>query len=314
MSAPAEKSGLHPRSRHRARYDFAALVAVSPELAPHVRPLPHGPLSIDFADPAAVMALNRALLRHHYGITRWEIPNGYLTPPIPGRADYLHHAADLLASTQSGVIPRGPDTVVLDLGVGANCIYPIIGVCDYQWRFVGTDIDPDALKAARRIVADNPALAGRVELRHQPSPRHLLTGVIREGETFALAVCNPPFHSSPAEALAGTQRKLRNLAGRTLSPAKTILNFGGQARELWCPGGELAFIRRLIAESAQRPQLCAWFTTLVARSAHLPALHAALAAANALEVRTIEMAQGQKRSRILAWRFAPRTPVSTAGR
>jgi 23S rRNA (adenine1618-N6)-methyltransferase len=88
---------MHERNAHRAGYDFAALTRALPELARHVRLNPNGGETIDFADPAAVLALNRALLRHHYGVTEWEVPAGFLCPPIPSRADYLHYLADLLA-------------------------------------------------------------------------------------------------------------------------------------------------------------------------------------------------------------------------
>src|SRR3954469_11654764 len=118
-----EKPGLHPRNRHVLRYDFPALVRSSPNLKRFVRLSPTRNDTIDFADPAAVLALNRALLKHHYGVAHWTIPAGYLCPPVPGRADYVHRLADLLATSTSNVIPRGPKTVVLDIGVGANCIY-----------------------------------------------------------------------------------------------------------------------------------------------------------------------------------------------
>lgn len=40
--------------------------------------------------------LNKALLAAHYDIEYWDIPDTYLCPPIPGRADYVHRAAELL--------------------------------------------------------------------------------------------------------------------------------------------------------------------------------------------------------------------------
>jgi 23S rRNA (adenine1618-N6)-methyltransferase len=295
------KPGLHPGNPHAAGYDFPALIRATPELARFVHPSPVGRPTIDFADPAAVLALNRALLRHHYGIAHWEIPPGYLCPPIPGRADYLHHLADLLAADHGGTPPRGPGVRILDLGVGANCIYPILGVASYGWSFTGTDIDPAALANAERIVAANPTLTGRVDLRLQREPGRIFAGVTAPGERFAACVCNPPFHASAAEADAGTRRKLRNLGlSARREPAR---NFGGHARELWCPGGEAAFIRRLIAESARRPDLCRWFTTLVSKSEHVVPLHAAIRAAGATALRTIDLAHGQKRVRIVAWSF-----------
>ena len=302
-SPSSDKPGLHPRNRHRAGYDFPALTRSCPELAPFVTHNPAGRETIDFADPAAVTQLNRALLRHHYGIAHWEIPTGYLCPPIPGRADYLHHIADLLSGGVATAIPRGPETAVLDLGTGANCIYPLIGVAEYGWRFVGTEIDPAAITSAKKIVAANPLLAGKIDVRRQSTPPHLFRGVVHRGETFSVSICNPPFHASAAEAAAGTRRKLRALG--TATPGRSPLNFGGRNHELWCEGGELAFVRRMIAESANLPHACRWFTTLVSKRENLPALERALAAVRPTASRTISLAHGQKQSRILAWTFFP---------
>lgn len=302
-----EKSGLHPRNRHRERYDFPALTACCPELARFVTPSERDEASIDFADPAAVKALNRALLRLHYGIAEWDIPAGFLCPPIPGRADYIHHLADLLASDNGRVIPRGDGVRVLDIGVGANCVYPLIGHREYGWSFVGADIDPAALASAQRIVHANPGLAAAIQLRQQRKPAHIFIGVLGPREVFDVSLCNPPFHASLAEARAGTQRKWRNLGrgndGTGPGTPAPRLNFGGQGAELHCPGGEIAFIRRMIAESAALPERCLWYTTLVSKAANLPGVQAALREAGARATRVIEMAQGQKKSRIVAWTF-----------
>ena len=295
------KENLHPRNRHRAPYDFRQLAACCPALAPFVRLNRYGGESIDFADPAAVKTLNQALLKHFYGVASWDIPPGYLCPPIPGRADYVHHVADLLASERNGTIPRGATVSVLDVGVGANCVYPIIGSHEYGWRFVGTETNLVALRNAQQVVAANPSLARLVECRHQPSSDAIFRNVIKPGECFDATLCNPPFHASPEDAAAGTQRKLKNLSGKNLT--SPILNFGGQATELWCEGGELSFIRRMIAESAQFAEQCRWFTTLVSKSEHLPSIYRALKAVNAADVKTIAMAQGQKKTRVVAWMF-----------
>lgn len=296
-----EKTGLHPRNRHRGLYDFEELTRASPALAPFVRPHEHGGVSIDFSNPAAVKELNRALLQAYYGVSDWDIPAGYLCPPIPGRADYLHHVADLLAEDAGGVVPRGPEIALLDIGVGANCIYPLIGSHEYGWRFVGSEVDPIALANAQRIVAAHPSLTRLIECRRQRSAATLFGGIVRPGERFAASLCNPPFHASGEEARAGTRRKVRNLGGD--ARAEPVLNFGGQAGELWCPGGEQGFLRRMIAESAAFSGACRWFTALVSKAGSLPVLSHALARAGAADMRVIPMSQGQKQSRILAWRF-----------
>ncbi|HJU50046.1 MAG TPA: 23S rRNA (adenine(1618)-N(6))-methyltransferase RlmF [Pseudogulbenkiania sp.] len=296
---PQPKPGLHPRNLHRQRYDFAVLIAACPDLASFVACNTHGDDSIDFADPAAVKALNRALLAHHYGIAQWDIPPGYLCPPIPGRADYLHHLADLLAGSNGGVVPEKAN--VLDVGVGANCIYPILGRVLYGWRFVGSDIDPVALRAAKAIVEANPVLAGAIRLRRQMSSANVFRGVIKHDDRFDLTLCNPPFHASAQEAEAGTRRKLTNLTGKR--PAKTVLNFGGQNAELWCDGGEAGFLHTMVMESAGFASQCCWFSSLVSKEANLPGLYRALKQAGARRVETIAMAQGQKVSRLVAWSY-----------
>jgi len=299
------KPGLHPRNRHARGYDFARLVAVSPELGPFLRKARHGGLSIAFADPLAVKALNRALLTEAYGIRGWDIPAGYLCPPIPGRADYLHHLADLLATVQGGVIPRGAAVRVLDIGVGANAIYPLIGHREYGWSFVGTELDPTALASAARILAANSNLRAAIELRSQPVRSAIFAGVVRSGEFFDLTLCNPPFHGSLREVREATQQKWRKL-GR--GGEGTARNFGGQGAELWCEGGEAGFLRRMVEESIPLGDQVRWFTSLVSSSASLPAVRRLLRSAEARDIRTVPMAQGQKQSRFVAWSFRPPKP------
>lgn len=290
---PPTKPGLHPRNRFRERYDYPALIAASPPLAPHVKTNAHGDDGVDFADPHAVKALNQALLRHAYGIHPWDIPPGSLCPAVPGRSDYIHHLADLIGGR------RGAKVRVLDIGTGASCIYPLIGASEYGWSFVASELSPSSWRWARRLVAAIPHLSTLIECRHQPTATQCFGGILRAGERFALTLCNPPFHTSATEAASGTQRKQRALG----TPKEAGLNFGGHAQELWCPGGELSFIRRMIRESQAHASACEWFTSLVSKSAHLPPLQKALRAAHASEIRIIPMAQGQKQSRILAWTF-----------
>lgn len=290
-----EKAELHPRNRHRKGYDLVRLAEACPALRPFLIRARHGGLSIPFDDARAVKALNRALLQADYGVQGWDIPDGYLCPPIPGRADYVHHAADLLEGA------RGAGVRVLDVGTGANVVYPLLGHAEYGWSFVGTDIDAAALDAARKILAANPAFEAAIALRLQRDRKAILEGILKPGERFDLVMCNPPFFASAAEARAAAQDKWRKL-GKGASN-KGDRNFGGRGAELWCEGGEVAFIRRLIEDSARHPEASRWFTTLVSKSANLPAVHRALRQAEAKDIHTIEMAQGQKKSRFVAWRF-----------
>lgn len=292
---------MHPRNPHADRYDFPQLIAASPALAPFVARNQYGDETIDFANPAAVKALNQALLKQFYGVALWDIPAGYLCPPIPGRADYLHHAADLLAALHGGTVPRGKQVHVLDIGIGANCVYPIIGTHDYGWRFVGSDIDTVALKSVKMLVAANPSLSGRVEVRQQTHANYIFDGIVKPREEFDLTVCNPPFHASEEEALAANQRKTRNLGQpRTAEP---VLNFGGRNTELWYTGGEEAFVRNLVEQSVPLGPRVLWFSTLISKKETLPSIYHFLKKAGALEVKTVDMTHGQKATRFVAWTF-----------
>lgn len=298
FKAEDKKHGLHPRNRHTSRYDFQELSNSLPELKKFVLKNKYNDESIDFANPDAVKSLNRAILKHFYNINNWDIPKNYLCPPIPGRADYIHQIADLLGANNNGNIPRGESIRVLDIGVGANCVYPLIANHEYEWSIVGSDIDSTALKNAEKIILAN-QLDKKIRLRIQNNTNAIFKGILQNEEFFDLTISNPPFHSSPEEAQTGTQRKIKNLK----LDKKSALNFGGQSNELWCKGGELSFITQMIKESLDYKQNCFWFTTLVSKSATLPHLYDELKKANVQNFKTIDMAQGQKKSRVLAWTF-----------
>ena len=296
MSTP---SLLHPRNAHHGRYDFTALTKAMPALTPFIAVNPAGEPTIDFTDSNAVMMLNRALLAHCYKVKFWQLPEGYLCPPVPGRADYVHYLADLLAINFAGNVPHGKHITLLDVGTGANVIYPIIASHSYGWQVCGSESDPVAFKSAQVIVASNPKLRSHVRVVQQHD-NAMFSGVIMPSQRFHLTMCNPPFFASQVEAEAASSRKWANL-GKAVQGHQR--NFAGQQHELWCQGGELAFISQMITESQlYKSQVC-WFTSLVSQQKHLAPLQKLLRSVGAVQSEVIEMRQGQKVSRILAWSF-----------
>jgi len=297
----AEKTRLHPRNRHRARYDFTLLTEMYPPLRQEVKVNVYGDETIDFGNANAVKCLNKALLMLYYDIKFWDIPENYLCPPIPGRADYVHYVADLIRHKNFDTIPTGEGIRCLDIGTGANCIYPIIGVKEYGWFFTGSDTDEIALQSAQNIIQNNPMLLDRVNLRHQTKPEAIFKNIIHQGEFFDVTLCNPPFYASADEAHTANQLKNKHL-----HPHKTVKNnrnFGGQPKELWYPGGEETFVRQMISESTLYQDQCFWFTTLISRQSHVRRAHIALEKVGAKEINILPMGQGNKTSRILAWTF-----------
>lgn len=299
----SEKNNLHLRNLHRSRYDFELLISNCPELKPLVSINKYAIETIDFSNPIAVKTLNRALLQTYYEIQNWDIPKNYLCPPIPGRADYIHYLADLLSESNNGNIPVGSSVSGLDIGTGANCIYPILGSAIYDWSFVATDIDKKAIENCSKIIEANPKLIEAISLQQQTESRFIFKNIITPEDRFTFTMCNPPFHASAEEANKSTLRKISSLNLKDKKNAKPVLNFGGQHAELWCNGGEISFITQIIYESVKYISQCLWFTTLVSKKENLSAIYKTLKKVNALEIRTIDMAQGQKNSRIVAWSF-----------
>ena len=288
------KDKLHIRSFHNKPYDFNELAAKAPEINQFIVKNVAGVDTLQFANPKAVYFLNKALLLHFYGLKMWNLSDENLVPPIPGRADYIHYLADLLQGEKSNT------THILDIGTGASLIYPIIGNAVYKWKFTATDIDLKSIANAQEIIDTNPHLKTQISLRFQADSKHILSGIITTDDKFSAVMCNPPFFKSKKEAEAQTTRKLKGLG--TAVSNTLVHNFSGKNNELWCVGGELLFVKNYIKESFLFKSQVDWFTCLISNQDHLKALKNDLQK-YAAEIKVIEMAQGNKKSRILAWRF-----------
>lgn len=299
----SQKENLHPRNLHRNRYDFELLISNCPDLKAFISINKFGIETIDFSNPLAVKTLNKALLQTYYDIQNWDIPKNYLCPPIPGRTDYIHYIADLLAETNNNQIPEGNSVMGLDIGTGSNLIYPILANSIYKWTFVGTDIDKKAIENCSKIIEANPKLIDAISLQQQTESRFIFKNIIIPEDRFTFTMCNPPFHSSAEEANKSTSRKVSNLNPKEKKTSNPVLNFGGQNAELWCNGGEIGFITQMIYESVKYASQVLWFTTLVSKKENLSSIYKTLKKVNAVSVKTIEMSQGQKNSRIVAWSF-----------
>lgn len=316
----AKPTGLHPRNLHHGRYDFAKLESAAPALSQYVIMTPRGEKSINFSDPQAVLTLNEALLKAYYGLEFWQIPAGYLCPPIPGRADYIHYLADLMSMTKTKVEQLKVDETdeiktgsanhkhtVLDIGTGANCIYPILGSTLYDWNFVASDIDPISVKTAQLLIQANKKLNRKIKVRQQTHCERIFHGIIKANDRFTVTVCNPPFHESLEKAREGSLRKVNNLTRGKAAPLnkreQPVLNFAGTANELCYQGGEIAFLKQMAIESKDFSQQVCWFTSLVSKKENVPLLQQQLKKLGATNIRVIGMAQGQKLSRFVAWTF-----------
>ncbi|KEP63641.1 UNVERIFIED_CONTAM: 23S rRNA (adenine(1618)-N(6))-methyltransferase, putative [Hammondia hammondi] len=269
---------MHPRSRHSTNsVDYGVLGEKYPKLKKYLAPKKYAGFSLDMTTTMAIYELSKAIMMEFYGL-KFELPlndGHFLVPCIPSRANYIHHIADLLVDVEKegalylalhgrdGVSStvrhavqeaqplRGKHIKVLDIGVGANCVYPLLGCTEYGWTFVGSDISERSLELARENVNLN-GLGTCVHLRHQQDPAKFFSGVVESGELFALSMCNPPFHESTDQVNVCPFRVLE-----------------AQNHEVVCEGGELNFIMSMIRESRAFCSQFMWFTSLVARASTL---------------------------------------------
>jgi 23S rRNA (adenine1618-N6)-methyltransferase len=280
--------GLHPKNRFNKGYNFDDLIAKNPNLKAFVFKSKYDDLTIDFSDPKAVKELNKALLFSFEQLSVWDFPDENLCPPIPGRLDYIHHLADLLSSEKN--------IKILDVGTGATCIYPLLGVAEYNWSFVATDIELNALDTAQDNIDDN-NFTDKIELRQQLDESNILKGILEDSDFFSATMCNPPFYKSAEEAQGANRRKTRNLGNNA------VRNFSGNNNELWYVGGEKAFLHTYLYESSLYPKSSKWFTSLVSKKENVESLKASSKKLGVQTFKVLPMHQGNKVTRIVCWQF-----------
>ena len=290
---------MHKQNPYNSRYDLKRLTKHYHVLEKFIVLNPNKEETIDFSVSEAVFALNKAMLLADFNLGDYDLPSGYLIPPVPGRLDYLLHIRDFLIEKFN--ISENSQLNGLDIGSGANGIYCILGAQYFNWKMVGSETDAKAVDIANANIKKTKELNNKIEIRHQQDKGSLFKNTIQSKEKFDFMVCNPPFHNSKEETLKGSLRKVKNLGGFA-AKEKFLLNFEGQANELWCNGGEVLFVKRLIKESVGFKNQVKLFSTLVAKSESVAAIKKQLNKAKA-NFEVIPMALGNKKGRYVLWWF-----------
>lgn len=293
-----QKSSFHPKNQFNKAYDFLKLAEVVPELAEFFKTTKSGHLTLNYNEPKAVKYLNKALLKLYYDIAYWDIPDDYLCPPIPGRLDYIHHLADLIEEQQVKTTRLYNSNAVVDIGTGPSVIFPILGVKEYNWSFLATDIDDKAIKVGQAIAMTNKSLQNRIKFRIQKDPNLIFKKVISTDQKFLASMCNPPFYIHEEQVQEVSSKKRKNLDYQD-----DVRNFGGKDHELITRGGEVGFISRMITESVFFKDNFLVFTSLVSQKTSLDPLFRKLERTEVPFSKVVTMKHGVKETRILAWSF-----------
>lgn len=296
---------MHPRNVFaNIKADFFVLGKRQPCFRPFVEQCSLGLWYVNFKSWEVTRALNRALLVDVYGLVSWDIPKGHLCPPVPNRASYIHWLEDLLQLShpcgRPGIECEGVRGI--DIGVGSNCVFPLLGSTANRWSFIGIDVTDVALIWADKNRLDNPDLASRIKIRdaRRSGTLHMKRNdsavlAVQMGERFSFCMCNPPFFE--------TMKHAKRNPGT---------NFGGTLAELCCTGGEETFIRRMYNESLVTKDRVHWYTTMCGKKETLKSLRCLLDTAKVPAIRTARFLQGKTVRWGVAWSFSAQAlPIST---
>ena len=370
---------IHPRNRYATEEpNFAELAELYPSLGPYIirskRSLPFSkagsmlrqtPVSeavsdqsllkratIDFTDPHACRELTRVLLLHDFNI-KWGVPDGALVPALTNRLNYLAWLQDLLVLDSPAHMKEASDPyipTVLDIGCGANLIYPLLGAATSGWRFVGADVSKRAVAWAERNRSANPEIADLIEVRLvKPtssqreffrSEAHVtedMKGIEEDdneelhNEVETRARWRSTIASSTAEdqklgiishAIRSDERFTFTMCnppffeGIEEAGSNPATAYGGSHLEMAYPGGELAFVRNMVEDSKRLWDRIHWFTTMLGKKATMKTIrkelyHLSSPDGRGLVVRTTEFAQGKTMRWGIAWSFIAHSSAAT---
>jgi len=306
-------SCCRPMDDDADRVDFAVLAEHHPGFRAHVINSSDGKARINWNDPAALKALTAATLSFKYHI-KWDIPDGSLCPPVPNRATYLRWVDRLLRATVE-IGNQGDGFTGIDVGTGASCIYPLLGVALFGHRFLATDTDSVALEwAAKNIEANE--WGDRIVTRLQADSKKILEDVLEDDEEADFVVCNPPFFDRAASSYGSGDES--DDASETTAEAVTAYGGHGSANpsvprrdratvltrhEHSTEGGEVAFVGRMIEESLLLRERITWYTTMLGRKQSLTTLRQRLETHKYVSIRCTTISRGKTTRWLLGWTF-----------
>ncbi|KAI0686553.1 S-adenosyl-L-methionine dependent methyltransferase [Earliella scabrosa] len=287
---------MHPRSPYRNPPDFLALAAAYPPLKPHVLQTPNGPATIDFKDEASQRRLTEAILQRDFGL-KMELPPGRLCPPVWMTLNYILWLEDVIQAVLLADPEQDSERIVrgLDIGTGASAIYPLLGCSTHSnWVFTATEVDDMSLQSAARNIDAN-RLQDRIALvRAVPDDPILLPLFQRASDTqYDFTMCNPPFYSSREDVIQSAEAK-------EFEPNAVCT---GADTEMITPGGEAAFVGRMLMESLGLRNKCRWFTSMLGKMSTLTHIVQLLRENKVDKYAITELVQGQTRRWVIAWSF-----------
>ena len=193
--------------------------------------------------------MTKCILNYYFKIKYYSISNNFLIPTVPSRLNYINVINSLLKSY--GVKNNEKEIIGIDIGTGANIIYPLLGYSVYKWKFICSEINEQAFENASKIIKEN-NLEENIKLIKQKYNNFIFIGIINRENRYTFTMCNPPYYDYEEEIKIEDKKR------------DCEYNFD----EIYYKNGEIGFFDKYFEES-----ICYWknvfiFTFLIGKKSN----------------------------------------------
>jgi len=183
--------------------DFSILINIFQELKKYIKEKKEkdeiNEFTFDWSNNNLSLLMTKCILNYYFDIKYYSIPNNFLIPPVPSRLNYLNTINTLLTSYNALNNNNKQNNVIgIDIGTGANLIYPLLGYSLYKWIFICSEINNDAYENAKTIITNN-KLEENIKLIKQKYKNLIFVGIINKEEKYFFTMCNPPYYDYEEE-------------------------------------------------------------------------------------------------------------------
>ena len=203
----------------------------------------------DWSNNDLSLLMTKSILNYYFNIKYYYIPKGFLIPPIPSRLNYLNLINSLLTEE---VNIKYKDITGIDIGTGANIIYPILGNSLYKWKFICSEINEESFNNAKLIIEKN-NLENYIKLIKQENKNNIFLNILNQQNKYTFSLCNPPYYDYETEIKLDEKKR------------DNEFNFD----EVYYQKGEFGFFQRYFTESICYNKNVYLFTILIGKKTNM---------------------------------------------
>lgn len=278
---------MHPRNVFITAPDYTDLAIKYSDFRRVCKLALNGKVIIDLKNEKTLRALTATLLQHYFDLKVEFAPNS-LVPTLPLRLNYILWIEDLLASLELSKIHG------IDIGCGSSCIYALLAAKKNNWRISALEANATNIEFATENVRNN-KLDHLIQIFLQVDKSVILTDFLNAhpDEDFAFCLCNPPFFDSNER-----NTKMDRNPDKRKEPKNCQT---GNADELYCEGGEVAFVQGIVDESQSFSDRVKIFSSMLGHKSSVATISEYLKGKGILNFTSTEFCQGNTTRWGVAW-------------